>query len=189
VTDPTDPATPTANVDRTDERTAGRKRGCPRLVTVCGCPGVGKSTVSRIAADRLDARWLRTDEIRKDLFSDPEYTDEETRAVYAELLSQAERFLGSGRSLVLDGTFYSRSLRDPPQRLARRSDADYTLIRVRCDPSVVKERIRTREDVSDADVEVYRAFREIFEPVEREHVTIDNSGDLDDTGWQVVDEL
>jgi predicted kinase len=156
------------------------------LVVVCGVPGVGKTSVAEYAAARLDAELLRTDVVRKDLFADPEYTDGEARAVYEELLARAEEELGPDGTVVLDGTFHARPFREWALRTAERTGVDCRLLKVECEPSVARERIRDREgDESDADVRVHDMIREQFDPVAADNVAVDNSGALDDTRRQV----
>lgn len=164
--------------------TAGRT---PRIVVVCGLPGAGKTTVAEHAAGLLDADRFRTDVVRKDLFSDPEYTDAEMRAVYEELFERAAAVVRGGRSAVLDGTFQHSDLRDEVQSLGDTLGVPVTFVKVDCESDVVRERIRARsDDASDADFEIYRQYRETFDAVEREHAVVDNSGDLDTTRTQVT---
>ena len=158
----------------------------PQLVVVCGLPGVGKSTVAGWIADRLDAVHLRTDEIRKELFPDPAYTDAETQAVYDTLVERGEAAVARGESAVLDGTFKSRSHRTGPRQAAREQDVPWRMVKVDAEPSVVRERIRQRtDDPSDADVEIYDLFRRQFEPIEEGHMTVDNTGEFEDTVSQL----
>ncbi|PSQ47007.1 kinase, partial [Halobacteriales archaeon SW_6_65_15] len=63
----------------------------PQLIVVCGLPGVGKTTVAEAIAERVDGRLLRTDVIRKEIISDPDYTAEESRMVYGELFERARQ--------------------------------------------------------------------------------------------------
>jgi predicted kinase len=178
------------DVDRhTRECRCGRTGGVAvsgTLVVVCGLPGVGKTAVARTAADALGGEVLRTDVVRKELFEAPEYTDEEERRVYAELISRARERVADGRAVVLDGTFYRRRYRRDAAGAADELDAAFDLLRVDCDQEVVRERIAAREgDESDADFEVHRMYRDLFEAVERDHVAVDNSADLAATRRQV----
>ena len=150
--------------------------GSTTLVVVCGLPGVGKSTVSRAVADRLEAAILRTDVVRKELFDDPEYAAAETATVYDALLARARERLADGRAVVLDGTFRRRERRIEADDLAAAVGAGLRLVRVRCSEAVVEKRIADREGVSDADLAVYRRLRDRFEPVEMDHLVVDNSG-------------
>lgn len=177
------PAADSAPTDRTDESpetTTGQW-----LVTLCGLPGVGKSTVAGCATSQLDAVRLRTDIVRKELFGEPEYTEPETDAVYRELGGRAGDCLASGESVVLDATFAREKHRQLARTLADDHDVRFKLVRVVCDRSVVRRRITDREGVSDADIEVYRLFKEKFEPVEIDHAVVDNSGERAATRTQV----
>ena len=157
-----------------------------RVVVVCGLPGAGKTTVAERVTDRLDATRLRTDVVRKELFPDPEYTDEESAAVYDELFARARRLVADCDPVVLDATFSERANRERARALSATLDVPFDLVEVVCAQSVVEERIRRRtDDESDADVEVHRMFRDLFDPIEGEHVVVDNSGALAATRRQV----
>jgi predicted kinase len=158
------------------------------LVVVCGPPGVGKSTVAELIADRTGAARLRTDVVRRDVAPDPDYTDDERRRVYGELFERAGGALADDRWLVLDGTFQYRETRDRAADLAAGFGADFELVRVTCDEQTVRQRLAERtEDPSDAVFENYRAIRRAFDPVRRDHLTVDNSGSLDRTKAAVRD--
>ena len=155
------------------------------LVVVCGLPGVGKSTVARQVADRIDAAVLRSDAVRKALHPDPTYSAEETAAVYDALLSRAEERLDRGESVVLDATFADAQFRTAAVELGADAAAEHTLVCVECDRVVAERRIRERDGISDADVDVYRQFADAFDPVEMEALVVDNSGDERETAAQV----
>ncbi|QLD84916.1 AAA family ATPase [Natronomonas halophila] len=172
-------------MSRTGQSTGDSGERRPELVVVCGLPGVGKSTVARAVADRLDAAVLRTDVVRKELFDDPKYTSEESTTVYNELLARARDRLADGESVVLDATFKTRSRRREARDIAAEVDADFRLVHVDCDTEVVERRIAARDDVSDADFEVHLQFKDRFEPIEMDHERIDNSGAESETVQQV----
>lgn len=158
----------------------------PRLVVQCGLPGVGKSTVAAAVAERLDARRVRSDEVRQELFDEPTYSRAEKDRVYQAMLDRAEAALTEGRPAVLDATYERKTDRDDAAALAERVGADLVLVEVVCEASVARERIRAREDdPSEADVSVYENARERFEPLAREALTVDNSGTLAETRRQL----
>ena len=158
----------------------------PRLVVQCGLPGVGKSTVAREIADRLDGERIRSDAVRRELFDDPTYSRAEKARVYATMLDRAQAALAEEGAAVLDATYERQADRDDAAALAGETGADLTLVRVVCEDGVARRRIRDREaDPSEADVSVYENARDRFEPPERDHVTVDNSGDLATTRRQV----
>lgn len=157
------------------------------IIVVCGLPGVGKSTVSKAIADAVEGEVLRTDVIRQEIVENPVYTAEEKRRVYDELFERARDHLADGRTVVLDGTYRRRTYRDRARELAAELDTGFDLVNVQCDESVVERRIAEREnDASEADVEVYRQYRDSFEPFVGDHLSIDNSSDLETTRRQVA---
>ncbi len=164
------------------------------LVVVCGLPGVGKTTVAERVAEHVDARILRTDVIRKELFPEPTYAEEETEAVYAELLERARDRVAEGESVVLDATFADERFRAAARETADRAADRFALVKVECDESVVKKRIRRRDGISDADFDVHLHFKELFDRVDAtdavrgtggDVVVVDNSGDEAETRAQV----
>ncbi|WP_135366287.1 AAA family ATPase [Halosimplex halophilum] len=160
----------------------------PRLVVQCGLPGVGKSTVARAVADRLGAERIRSDAVRREVVDDPTYSRAERDRVYRAMLERAREALADGESVVLDATFERRTHRDDAAELADEVGADLRFVRVVCDSGVARRRIREREDdPSDADVSVYENARERFEPLERDHATVDNSGALAATHRRVAE--
>lgn len=167
---------------------AGSADSHPRLVAVCGLPGVGKSTVAEFLTDRLDATRIRTDAVRQALIDDPQYTPEEKETVYQAIRDRARDALDAGDTVVLDATFARRHRRLSVRDLAEDCAVAFHLVKVTCDQSVAEDRIRTREGISDADIEVHREYRdEVFEPIDLDHVTIDNSASMEATRAQVED--
>lgn len=106
------------------------RRGTVRLVIVGGAPGTGKSTVARSLAGPLDATVVSTDDVRAAMVADGRitgapgtlgqglYDPANIGAVYDTVLRQADRFLGEGRSVVLDGTWGDHRERERARRLA-----------------------------------------------------------------------
>ncbi len=151
----------------------------PLCVVVAGLPGSGKSTVARLLAQGLGALWLRSDALRKELFPQPSYTPEESRATYRELLRRADAALARGQSVVLDATFRSRALRQAARERARRRGARWLLVWVTAPEDAVRARLaRRRGDLSDADYAVYLQLRSEVEPPsdQEPHVVVDNRG-------------
>jgi len=105
--------------------------------------------------------------------------------VYDELLARADRRLADGRRVALDATFTRRGRRRAVRDLAERVGCGFRVVRVDCEVSVVERRIADRDGVSDADFAVHRELREQFQPLEMDHVTVDNSGSEAETREQV----
>lgn len=158
----------------------------PSLLVYCGLPGVGKSIASAYTADHLPAERHRSDEVRKELFPAPSYTAAESAATYDELLERARSDLESGENVVLDATFQSKENRDRAAAIADEADADALFVHVTCSLEVVEERLENRTDtISDAEFEQHLQLRESFDPIERDHVVVDNSGTIEETREQL----
>lgn len=158
----------------------------PLLVVYCGLPGVGKSLASAYTAEQLSATRYRSDELRKQLFPEPTYTETETELTYEAVLSRGQATLESGSTAVLDATFRSKRFRDWAAATARDAGVDTQFVRVTCDVDIVRDRIENRTDtVSDATFDQHLKLRRKFEPIERDHVVIDNSGSIAETKRQI----
>lgn len=158
----------------------------PTLLVYCGLPGVGKSMASAYTADRYPATRYRSDAVRKELFPDPDYTSAESDATYAELLERARTDLESGTDVVLDATFRRKTRREQAMAVADEADVDIRFVHVICSLEVVRERLEKRtETISDAEFDQHLQLRESFDPIERDHVVIDNSGTIEETHAQL----
>lgn len=158
----------------------------PTLLVYCGLPGVGKSMASGYTADRFPATRYRSDEIRKTLFPDPTYSTAESDATYAELLERARTDLEADSNVVLDATFRTTARREQAAAAAREADADVRFVHVTCALEVVEDRLENRTDsISDAEFEQHLQLRDSFDPIDRDHVVIDNSGSIEETQAQL----
>ena len=114
----------------------------------------GKSTLARELAARLGAEILATDEIRFELFGrsrEPaaygagHYRPEDRRRVYDELFARADRLLGEGVSVILDGTFPQGRFADGRRwKIARRRKLPNVVIHCWCPDEVARQRIAKR---------------------------------------------
>jgi hypothetical protein len=131
------------------------------LIIMTGRSASGKSSIAAALAKKLDALVMSTDEARQEILGKYGFAESErekvTAAVYGELFRRAKKALAEGRSVILDGTFYSRALR----REARRLDANSFLVFVKCPPEKRRERAFKKglpadvyEEPEDADVTV-----------------------------------
>lgn len=157
----------------------------PVIIVLAGYPGVGKSFVAEEFKRRLNAGVLRTDEIRKELFSNPTYSKDESEKTYNELFSRAESAVQNGSSVVLDATFNLKIGRDNVAEIGEEQNCEVIFVNVTCNESVVRERIASRNGISDADFSVYQKVRDSFEEFQRSTETVDNSGSKSETKRQV----
>ena len=151
----------------------------PALVLVGGLPGTGKSTLARLLADRAGFEVIRSDEIRKELArseapddsnraSGPAadiYTPEWNIRTYDACLARASDALFEGKRVIVDATFREERERCRFLDLASQWAVPRILLVCEADAEVVKIRLAARrDDISDADWDVYRKAVANWEP-------------------------
>lgn len=132
-------------------------RSCTvRLVIVGGGPGTGKTTVARGLAERVNARVISTDEVRRELqrsgaitgrvgeLSVGLYAPDNVRAVYDEVLRRARTLLSSGETVVLDGTWRDAQQQEMAYRLATETYSAIVHFVCALSPSQAAQRVVAR---------------------------------------------
>jgi predicted kinase len=159
---------------------------------VTGLPATGKSTIARKLAKKLRGTVLSTDKIRKRIISRPTYTREEKELVYRVMFLTAEYLLRSGATVVLDGTFYLRRLRKRVYSLAAKTRSRLVIVECTCPEEVIRRRMERRAGrttLSDADYEVYKKIKQLYEPIQRGRITVDTSRPLRHTLAEVLSRI
>jgi len=183
----------------------------PALILMCGLPAAGKTWNARAIARPFEAVIEASDVRRKILAGVPVtarlpscgydaglYAPELKDRVYADLLERAEAALERGRTVVVDATFDGGRRRAPFRELAARRRAPLVLVHASVGAEETRRRMEARaadaSEASDADLEVWRRAREVFEPPDElppdqrlEHAS-GVEPDLDLTG-RVIDAL
>ena len=145
----------------------------PALVLVSGLPGTGKSTLSRMLADTAHFEVLRSDVIRKQIFttaaapvdSTAMYSAERTQQVYDECWSRARRRLLAGGRVIVDATFQQEANRQKFLQLAIDCGVRAILLECTAPADVVQRRLAARHgDASDADWSIYQLVQNQWEP-------------------------
>ncbi|KYC44996.1 MAG: L-seryl-tRNA(Sec) kinase [Candidatus Methanofastidiosum methylothiophilum] len=151
------------------------------LVVITGLPGTGKTTIAEALARDLDAIVFSTDKIRKMIFEKPVYNEEDKKIVYNELFSQTSKYLNSDKNVILDGTFYSRDLRQRAKEVGKSLSEKVIFVYCETPEELLKKRITSRKDkYSDADYGVYLKMKEIFEEFEEDVVRINTANPVSD---------
>lgn len=160
-----------------------------RLVIVAGEPGVGKSSVATIISSGLDASVFRTDEIRQELFEEPQYDEDESYITYGEMFYRGRQSLEAGNDVVLDATFSRSHGRAQAEHIANMTDSQFTIVRVHCnDWSELRRRLQHR-GADEAGVDVYHQIRDRFDHIDRARVDIFNHGPKASTRKQIDDKV
>ena len=154
-------------------------------IATIGFSGSGKSYIASILQN-LGFYWIRSDAIRKSLFGSF-YDEETTRKVYNELINMAK----SHKDAVLDAAFLKRWQR---KLVIDNFPDEYFFLWVKADENLIKQRLQTRKDISDADFNVYLMQKSSFEPPDeipedRLFVLVNNNDDTIDILKQLISSL
>ncbi len=158
----------------------GRPALAPQIVVVVsGGIASGKSTVAAALGRALGLPVIGTDRTRKHLLGVEAttpvheapfagaYSDEMGARVYAEVLRRARVVLGTGRGVILDGTFSRAEQRARARSLADEVGAGFRLVECVAPDEVVAARLAARArgpSESDGRPEVLGAVRQRWQP-------------------------
>lgn len=141
------------------------------IIIVFGLPGSGKSFFAQRLADRLNAGYVNSDRLRKELFAERFYTECEKAAVYKKMLDEMKHHARHNLNLVLDGTFHKKKVRKMfTDELPEKEKIIF--IEIQAAEDVIRERVRKPRPYSEADLEVYKLIREQYEPLEEPHLIL-----------------
>jgi predicted kinase len=169
----------------------------PALIILAGLPGSGKSHLAEAIARQHPAAIVRSDQVRKLLFPQPQYTGAESGIVYLTCYALIEELLADGYTVVFDATNLTRESRRRARACAeRRGVPSLTLIAI-APEEVIEQRLRQRHAggaepyFSDATWEVHRRLArraELSLSPSEPGVIVDTSRDLE-RALAVVDRL
>ena len=159
------------------------------LVLVTGLPGTGKTTIAKGLIDKYLSEYIyiSTDEVRKkhfnltehhyEAFNQKIYSQDKRNIIYSIINVLVEILLSQNFSVIVEGTFYSRDKREPIINICEKLNHKYIIIQTTYPEILIQKRFQKRilqnTDISDARYEVYKALKEIYEPINFPHITID----------------
>lgn len=146
------------------------------IVIVYGLPGSGKSYLASRLADSIHSAYVNSDRVRKELFAKRDYTDQEKKAVYKEMLKEMNRAIDQNYDLILDATFHQKQTRELFIKAAEGKETIF-FIEVVADEAVIKERLKKERPFSEADYEVYRIISQKNEPLSEPHLILQSTND------------
>lgn len=177
----------------------------PALIITHGLPGSGKSSVTQVALEKLQAIRIRSDVERKRLFglaahenshgriAGGIYGAESTRRTYGRMLTLACELLELGYTVIIDAAFLKHSERQQFQSLAAELRIPFAILSVRTDVTILRQRISQRmqhgRDASEADLVVLEKLAAISEPLDTEEraraVEFVNEGKVEEISSQL----
>lgn len=165
----------------TDETT-----GKPVLIMLSGLPGAGKSYLARRLVEILPFVIIESDQVRKILFPQCDYTGEESHWVHRTCHALMAKLLRKGVRVIYDATNLYERHRELVYRLADSEGVKLITVKVVAPGEVASERLHRRHeeggdghDISDADQSVYQRMARNAEPIGRNYVVVDPGKDLD----------
>lgn len=158
----------------------------PVLIMLTGLPGSGKSYLARRLVEILPFVIIESDQVRKILYPQSQYTGEESHWVHRTCHALMAKLLRKGVRVIYDATNLHERHRELVYRLADREGVKLVIVKTVVSEEVTSERLRGRceegrdhHDISDADWRVYRRMARRPEPIGRNYVVVDTSRDVD----------
>lgn len=144
------------------------------VVIVLGLPGSGKSYFAERLAEQLDAEYLNSDRLRKELFPKRTYSEKEKAKVYTVMLEKMKEAVRRKKDLVLDATFHKKETRAP---FLAKGNAKISVIEVRADEEIIKQRVQKKRPFSEADFDVHKLIKQEWEPLEVPHLVLESTNE------------
>jgi predicted kinase len=142
------------------------------IIIVLGLPGTGKSYFSGFLKKEIEAVHLSTDRIRKKLNKQGQYDQQTKKLIYDEMLKKMEQAVGKNKKVILDGTFWKRSVRKRFEKKAHDLERQIFYIEIQATEHTIQQRLKSERRYSEADYKVYQQIKKSFEPVERPHLEL-----------------
>ncbi len=142
------------------------------LILIAGLPGTGKTTVAHALSVRCHFQHFNSDALRREMGLMGHYTAEDKARVYAALLERTRQRLLEGHTVVVDSTFYLKSIRESFLALAAACGVSVLWVETQADEATLRERLSRPRPDSDADYSVYSKMRLQFEPLPEDRIII-----------------
>ncbi len=145
------------------------------LILIAGLPGTGKTTIAKAFAQKYGAVHFISDHIRRELGLWGSYRPEDKARVYEELFKRTRDALASGKTVVVDSTFYRAELRQPFVELAENQGVEIKWVLATAPEKILRQRVAAPRPDSEANEAVLEKIQAEFEPLEPPFLTIDTS--------------
>lgn len=146
------------------------------IIIVFGLPGSGKSFFASRLAEKIGAKYVNSDRVRKELFTVRNYSEKEKGMVYDKMLQEMKEAAEENKHLILDATFHKKETR----KLFTdqwKGEGEIKFIEVQADEEIIRERLQKEREFSDADFEVYKLIRGQNEPLAESHLILQSTNE------------
>ena len=110
------------------------------LYLMFGYPGAGKTTTAKIIHDLTNAVHLSSDELRLQMFPEPQFTPEEHDKLYKALDDQPRQLLSAGKSVIYDANLNRRQHRQEKYDICQQTGAKPVLVWIQTPSDIAKQR-------------------------------------------------
>src|SRR5688572_2457772 len=124
------------------------------IIVVFGLPGSGKSYFAERLAKKIEADYVNSDRLRREMFPARTYSEQEKAAVYNAMLAKMRRAVKQKKDVVLDATFHNNETRKPFMQAGKKNDR-ICFIEITADEDLISRRLQKERAYSEADFEVY----------------------------------
>lgn len=137
-----------------------------------GLPATGKTSFAEALAQALAFPHFNTDKSRIALDKLGQYDEATKQSIYQHLMAKVEEELQGKSSVIVDATFYTAAVRRPYLDLAKKHACPIVFIELKADPIQIAKRMQQQRKYSEADFEVYKKIKAIYEPLLVDHCTL-----------------
>ena len=167
----------------------------PFLIMLSGLPGTGKSYFSHKLAEKIPCVIIESDVLRKQIFSPPTYSAQESQHLFQICHLLIEELLKKGIPVIMDATNLVEYHRERLYQIAEHLRLKLIIVRVEAPEEVVFSRLRERakesssSDNSDADLTIYQRMKSQVQPIHRNYFVADTSRDITPVINKIIREI
>lgn len=144
------------------------------VVIVFGLPGSGKSYFASRLANRIDAEYINSDRLRKEMFKMRTYSKQEKESVYQTMLRKMKEDVAQNKNVVLDATFHKKQTRKPFMKEMKTKGGIY-FIEIVAEERIIRDRLKKKRRYSEADFKVYKIISSENEPLRESHLVLQST--------------
>lgn len=147
------------------------------MTLVCGLPGSGKSYFASRLATRINADYINSDRVRKELLAMGRYSLEDKLHIYQQMAERAAASVNQGKDVLVDATFYHHTMRELFIQTALQNRCPIRFILIVTSDALARERLSRARTDSEADLSVYQSMKPEFEKFTQPHLLLQSEAD------------